>query len=226
MSRLRLGGGVLAAVCSVVVVSACSSAAPARHQGAASAQSRRPAAAAAPAATPVTASPPGAAPVSGTRTADPVRPAVPRCRENKLSTSVTSYQLGGGQAGIILKLTNAGTASCSLYGYPGLGVEDGSHRVLPSQTHWGPTYFAHDPGPSLVILSPGQSATSSVAFAGGWPHKGWAYFLEVTPPNEYAHAVIALSYGVGGAGGDIHATAMARHTKIYRGSPGGCGCNR
>jgi len=67
---------------------------------------------------------------------------------------------------------------------------------MSSETHWGPTYFAHDPGPSLIILSPGQSATSSVAFAGGWPHKGWAYSLEVIPPDAYA--VIPLSYGTGG----------------------------
>jgi hypothetical protein len=150
---------------------------------------------------------------------------VPRCLEGSLATRVSGYQIGGGQYGIILKLTNAGTASCSLYGYPGLGLEDGNHRVLPSQTHWGPTYFAHDPGPSLIILSPGQSATSSVAFAGGWPHQGWAWFLEVTAPNAYDHAVIPLSYGTGGGGGGIHATAMARHTTIYRGAPGGCGCN-
>jgi Domain of unknown function (DUF4232) len=149
---------------------------------------------------------------------------VPRCLEKNLATSVIGYQVGGGQYGITLKLANTGTTSCSLYGYPGLGLEDGSHRVMPSQTHWGETYFAHDPGPSLIILSPGQSATASVAFAGGWPHQGWADFLEVTPPNEYDHAVLPLSYGTGGAGGDVHATAMARHTAIYRGSPGGCGC--
>jgi uncharacterized protein DUF4232 len=143
--------------------------------------------------------------------------------ETNLSTAVSGYQVGGGQYGITLKLTNLGTASCSLYGYPGLGLEDGSHRVLPSHTQWVSTYFAHDPGPSLIILSPGQSATSSVAFAGGWPNKGWADFLEVTPPNAYHDAVI--SYDTGGGGGDIHATAMARHTTIYRGSPGGCGCH-
>jgi hypothetical protein len=95
-----------------------------------------------------------------------------RCLEKNLTTTVASYQNGGGQAGIVLQLTNAGTASCSLYGYPGLGLEDGSHRILPSTTHWGSTYFADDPGPRLIILAPGQSATSSVAFAGGWPHKG------------------------------------------------------
>jgi hypothetical protein len=158
--------------------------------------------------------------------AAPASPAaVPRCAEGTLATAVSGYQVGGGQAGIILKLTNTGNISCTLYGYPGLGLEDGSHHLMPSQTHWGPTYFAHDPGPSLIILSPGQSATSSVAFAGGWPHKGWADLLEVTPPDAYHHAVIPLSYGTGGAGGDIHATAMARHTTTYRGAPGGCGCN-
>ena len=45
----------------------------------------------------------------------------------------------------------------------------------------------------------------------------------MTPPNAYDHAVIPLSYGTGG--GAIHATAMARHTTVYRGCPGGCGCN-
>jgi len=94
---------------------------------------------------------------------------------------------------------------------------------MPSRTHWGPTCFAHDPAPSVIILPLGQPATSSVAFAGGWPHKGGADFLEVTPPNAYDHAVIPLSDGTGG--GAIHATAMARHTTVYRGCPGGCGCN-
>ena len=208
-------GAVCAAVCVVAVVSACSSAAPAPHR----AQSRPPSAAA-----PATAAPPVPAPAS-TASAPPAPAAVPRCPEGSLATAVSGYQVGGGQYGIILRLTNTGAASCSLYGYPGLGLEDGSHHVLPSQVHWGATYFARDPGPSLILLSRGQSATSSIAFAGGGPGEPWADFLEVTPPNAYDHAVIPLSYGTGGGGNDIHATAMARHTTIYRGSPGGCGCN-
>ena len=94
---------------------------------------------------------------------------------------------------------------------------------MPSQTHWGPTYLAHDQAPSVIILPPGQPATSSVAFAGGWPHKGGGGLPGGDPANAYDHAVIPLSYGTGG--GAIHATAMARHTTVYRGCPGGCGCN-
>jgi len=150
---------------------------------------------------------------------------VPRCQEHNLAAGVSRYNAGGGQQGILITLTNAGPASCSMYGYPGLGLQDGAHHVLPSQTHWGATYFAHDPGPSLIVLAPGQAASASVALSDGTQHTPWATYLEVTPPGDYRHVLITLSYGTGGTSGDLHVTAMARHTTIYRGDPGGCGCN-
>jgi hypothetical protein len=138
---------------------------------------------------------------------------------------VSSYQVGGGQSGIIITLTNTGTASCSMYGYPGLGLQDDAHHVLPSHTHWGPTYFAHDPGPAPIVLAPGQAASASVALSDGTQYTPWATYLEVTPPGDYRHALITLSYGTGGTSGDLHVTAMARHTTTYRGDHGGCGCD-
>ena len=127
--------------------------------------------------------------------------------------------------GVVITLTNTGTASCSIYGYPGLGLQDGAHHVLPSQTHWGPTYFAHDPGPSLIVLAAGQSASSSVALSQGRQRSPWASYLEVTPPGNDQYALVELSYGLGDTSGDLYATAMARQTVIYRGGPGGCGCS-
>jgi hypothetical protein len=150
---------------------------------------------------------------------------VPRCREHNLAAGVSRYNVGGGQWGILITLTNAGTASCSMYGYPGLGLQDSARHVLQSQTHWGATYFAHDPGPSLIVLAPGQAASASVALSEGTQHTPWATYLEVTPPGGYRHVLITLSYGTGSTSGDLHVTAMARHTTIYRGDPGGCGCN-
>jgi hypothetical protein len=181
-----------------------------------------------------TASPPGPAPASGTAgTPGPGAAAapgagVPRCEENQLATGVSRYQVEGGtkagQQGMIITLTNTGSASCSMHGYPGLGLEDGAHHVLASHTNWGATYFAHDPGPSLIVLAPGQAASASVALSPGTRHTPWATYLEVTPPNDYRHLLITLSYGTGSTSGDLHVTAMARHTTTYRGSPGGCGC--
>jgi len=212
------GLALAAAVCPVVLACACASQAPPRTAAPASPQP--PAAAAAADTAGPSSPPPAGAPSTAPAAASPV----PRCTERNLAAGVSSYQVGGGQSGIIITLTNTGTASCSLYGYPGLGLQDGAHHAMASHTRWGPTYFAHDPGPAPIVLAPGQAASASVALSGGTRHTPWATYLEVTPPNDYRHALILLSYGTGLTSGDLHVTAMARHTTTYRGDPGGCGC--
>jgi Protein of unknown function (DUF4232) len=92
--------------------------------------------------------PSGPAPASGAAPADATAPAgpapgtgVPRCNESQLTAGTSAYQTrrlsGTGQRGITITLTNTGSTSCSLYGYPGLGLEDTAHHVLPSHTRWG-----------------------------------------------------------------------------------------
>ena len=71
---------------------------------------------------------------------------VPRCLKQHLSAGLHGSQAGLGNRGLLLTLTNSGNSSCSLDGYPGLGLENGTHHVLPSHTHWGGTYFDQDPG--------------------------------------------------------------------------------
>jgi hypothetical protein len=207
--------------CSLILAAGCASQAP-QHPAAAGPKPSATTSAARPS-SPVTAAPSPVPAVPG-----PVPPAastVPACQEPHLAASASRYNIGGGTWGVVITLTNTGAASCSLDGYPGLGLQDGAHHVLPSQTHWGPTYFAHDPGPSLIVLAPGQSASSSVALSQGTQQTPWAQYLEVTPPGNYQYALIGLSYGTGGTSGELYATAMARQTVIYRGGPGGCGCS-
>ncbi len=144
--------------------------------------------------------------------------AVPRCLKNDLIAGLHGQESGtqGGrsQGGFILTLTNNSERSCSLYGYPGLGLQDARHHVLHSKTHWGPTIFARDPGRHTIVLSPGETATASVAFAYvGARHPLHAAYLEITPPNGYDHAVVAIPYGLGNiSDGNLYVTAMARHT--------------
>lgn len=210
-----------AGTCSLILVAGCASR-DAQHPAAASAKPSVAGATARPS-SPVSAvpSPLPAVPSS----ASPAASTVPICEEPNLAASAGRYNIGGGMWGVVITLTNTGTASCSMYGYPGLGLQDYAHHVLPSQTHWGPTYFAHDPGPSLIVLGPGQSASSSVALSQGTQGSPWAGYLEVTPPGNDQYVVIGTSYGIGGTSGDLYATAMARQTVIYRGGPGGCGCS-
>jgi Domain of unknown function (DUF4232) len=143
---------------------------------------------------------------------------VPRCHNLAVSLSgaqprVRKDQQGHYQYPLRLTVTNVGKASCSVYGYPGLGLLDASHRALPPlDTRWGSTIFARDPGPSPVVLEPQRSAEANLAI--GWRPARWASYLEITPPNEYHHDLISIrlwqeTAGLhGGLGGSLTATAM------------------
>ena len=141
--------------------------------------------------------------------------AIPRCLTQHMSAGLHGFQALVGNRGFILTLTNTANSSCALYGYPGLGLLDAAHHVLPSTTHWGSTYFAPDPGRHLIVLSPGETASADFAFfsGNGTRTDSVATYLEVTPPNASTHLTVRLP----GAPlridhGHLSATALARHT--------------
>jgi len=141
----------------------------------------------------------------------------PRCYTQDLSAGLRGAESGpGNEVGFILTLTNESQRSCSLDGYPGLGLQDFSHHTLPSHTFWGPTVFDRDPGRQPVVLSPGETVSASLAFITGTAkHAVWASYLVVTPPNAYNHLVVgpfSRAMAVPVYRGDLYVTAMARHT--------------
>jgi hypothetical protein len=141
--------------------------------------------------------------------------AIPRCVTEHLSAGLHGSQVGLGNRGFILTLTNTGNTSCALFGYPGLGLENASHHALPSRTHWGSTYFDPDPGRSLIVLSPGETASADVAYGAGsgGPTDSVATYLEVTPPNGFRHLTVRIPGApVRIDRGRLFVTAMARHT--------------
>ena len=141
---------------------------------------------------------------------------VPRCYTQNLAAGLHGSQAGLGNRGFILTLTNTGSTSCSLYGYPGLGLQNARHQALPPHTFRGSTYFDPDPGQSLVVLSPGETVSADLAYAaadGLAVHTVTATYLQVTPPNAYLHLTVRIP----GAPvlidhGNLHVTAVARHT--------------
>lgn len=216
----RSGFAALAvAVCSVALASACASPAPSARVAAAKSAPPRTATAAPPDTTSPSTNP---GPAGSSGTSGPGS-AVPRCKN--LDVGLTGVQpgphkdqYGHYQYPILVTMTNFGKAPCSVYGYPGLGLVDSSHHALPpTQTHWGPTYFARDPGPSLIVLAPRQSAQANIAL--GWRPTPWAAYLEITPPGEYHHDLTSIPLWLeaagmqGGLGGDLTATAMTRAPK-------------
>ncbi|WP_432168905.1 DUF4232 domain-containing protein [Streptomyces sp. 1222.5] len=135
----------------------------------------------------------------------------PTCSVAGLSASF-GQQLAGGMnhQGVVLKLKNVGARTCLLRGYPGLGLENGTHRTLPSTTHWGDTWYAKSPAKSTLTLHRGQSAEAVVA----WTHANTgtsdavhASYLQVTPPAATSHRTLTFPQWVDN--GDLHVTALA-----------------
>jgi hypothetical protein len=153
-----------------------------------------------------------------TRSAPGAVTSVPRCAAQDLSASLHGLQIRSGyHVGFILTLTNNGQRSCSLYGYPGLGLQDWNHHTVPSHTFWSSTWFDRDPGRQLIVLSPGETASASLAWTSGALRGGAvdAAYLVVTPPNDYGHLMVGpFSHAteIPIYHGDLHVTAMARHT--------------
>jgi hypothetical protein len=145
--------------------------------------------------------------------------AVPRCVTRHLSAGLHGFQVGLGNRGFILTLTNAGNSACSLDGYPGLGLEDAAHQMLPSHTHWGDTYFdPQNPGRRLIVLSPGETVSADFAFGAGTGGStdSVATYLAVTPPNAFKHLTVLLPGApVRIDHGRLFVTAMARHTPYH-----------
>jgi hypothetical protein len=160
----------------------------------------------------------GAALAATTPSAAAAARSAPRCEAQNLSASLHGPQIAAGsRSGVILTLTNTGQWSCALDGYSGLGLQDQHHRAVPSHTFWGPTWFDPDPGRQLIVLSPGETASASLAWTSGalLGDAVFAAYLMVTPPDDYGHLVIPLSRPVVEIPvyrGDLHVTALARHT--------------
>ena len=141
--------------------------------------------------------------------------AIPRCNVGTLAAGLHGEQAGVSNRGIILTLTNTGNKSCAVDGYPGLGLEDSSHNTVPSHTHWGSTYFDNDPGPAVIVLSPGETASADLAYhaGSGTSSDSVATYLQVTPPNSFSYLTVPLPGApVRIDHGNLFVTAMARHT--------------
>lgn len=91
-------------------------------------------------------------------------------------------------------------------------------RPLPTRERRGPTYFSPDPGPRLIVLSPGETASADVSFgtAGQRADSVLAACLEVSPPGAHRGIVLRLPgrptlvYR-----GRVDVTALARHTRYF-----------
>lgn len=142
--------------------------------------------------------------------------ATPTCKESALKATF-GRQLAGGMnhQGVVINLRNLSGRTCVVRGYPGLGLENASHKAIKTHVTWGDTWYAKDPGKKTISLKDGQSVEAVVA----WTHANTgtsgavhASYLEITPPAATTHKTFAFKQWVDH--GDLSVTALARHVEI------------
>ncbi len=118
------------------------------------------------------------------------------CPTSKLRLSFVSGQGAAGTAYMTYALTNIGSATCTLFGYPGVSILDSSGNIVQHPAARGgiqaPTKV------QLVTLSAGRQArfiltSSDVIPSPGCPHAYTGTTLQVFPPGQRAALTVARS---------------------------------
>jgi hypothetical protein len=181
--------GVLTAGCSAASSGAAAAGAPSSGSAAA-ATSSSPAAAGTGTGTEAATTGPGTAAATPSATPSPTGPAgsgggAPACTTGDLKTATGDG--GGGAAGSfysVIDFTNTSSASCTLYGYPGVSLQGASAQIGAAATR------TLTPGPGLVTLAPGATghATLRMVDATVYPASECGLVtsaaLLVYPPNQ------------------------------------------
>jgi hypothetical protein len=110
----------------------------------------------------------------------------PGCATRDLKATVGIAQGAAGSVYQVIDFTNIGTASCSLYGYPGIALAGGS----PVTQIGSAASRSPQAGPALVTLKPGDVANTllRITQAQNYPTSKCSpmasTYLQIYPPNQ------------------------------------------
>jgi len=110
----------------------------------------------------------------------------PGCATRDLKATVGVAQGAAGSVYQVIDFTNIGTASCSLYGYPGIALAGGSPVTQIGMA----ASRSPQAGPALVTLKPGDVANTllRITQAQNYPTSKCSpmasTYLQIYPPNQ------------------------------------------
>jgi hypothetical protein len=143
------------------------------------------------ASTPTSASSPTtSAPTSGGATAAAGKPS---CTTNDLKAKVGQSEGAAGSIYVTLDFTNTSASTCTMYGYPGVSLANGTTQVGPGATRSTTT------AASLVTLAPDATANAvvQVADAGNYPASTCGpkptSAIKIYPPNQTVAVYVPYS---------------------------------
>ena len=163
---------------------------------------------------PATTGPSDTGSVTATQTATEAPPSTPggpvRCSPALLSGTVQPKDSAAGNRYAELVVTNTGKAACTLYGYGGLQLLDGSGNALPTTA-----LRDEPPKPALVNVAPGAHAAKLLHWTvvptgdepADKPCQPPPAKLSIIPPDETQPFVVAWDLGPVCGHGTFHGSA-------------------
>jgi hypothetical protein len=95
---------------------------------------------------------------------DPVQPAGDWCQPEDTTLTVSSTDGALGHREVTLVLGNRSTRSCVVDGYPDVAFASSTDHALSVSVEHGSSYLATNPGAGAIMLAPGASAESHLAW--------------------------------------------------------------
>lgn len=118
-------------------------------------------------------------------------------------------QPGAGHLAAQITFTNTSGHSCTLYGYPGLGLLDGSGHALAVSTDRGGYLASVDPGPHPLTVPASGTATALMSWSDVPPScLTGGTKLQITPPDSTQQLTVAWGGGPVCDGGRVSITAF------------------
>ncbi len=135
-----------------------------------------------------------------------------RCVTASLAGSVEGSSGAAGTIELTFALRNVSTAACSTGGYPGLQLIDGSGNQLPTNSVQGGGLSFEQVAPSSLSVPVGGSVWFNVGYSdvttGSETSCPAAAQIQVIPPNDTSHLVVAVSQLTACGGGTLHESAL------------------
>lgn len=121
-----------------------------------------------------------------------------RCRTSQLGVMPPNATGAAGTIDLSFRLQNTSRQRCTIYGFVGIQMFDAAGRRLPTRVVRNGGFLSGQPGPNLVNLPPGDTATFQVLYGDvpvGSETCVQASRLLVTPPDETASRSVAAGFG-------------------------------
>lgn len=131
-----------------------------------------------------------------------------RCRSAQLAVRVGRLGVALGHIGVTIDFKNVSTATCTLYGYPGLQMLGVVGQAIPTDVLRGTAYTVPSMPERSVTLVAHAEAAFDLGFADstgyGLDKCPTSARVEITPPNAYRPITIAWRIQPYGGGTITH----------------------